>query len=138
MILEHPRQIYLTQDFDMTSFSVTVSRFQPTPDDITAYTWTDTNGNKREYSMPAFFVSDMAEARENMRQYLRKARSLYPKALLMNSNPIVWKTFVEAERYCRASNVSKLGVLPIFLISNRFLERLGGRCSDVLVCNAYD
>ena len=85
---------------------VTICRFQPGPDDTTAYNWTDAEGNRRKYELPPYYISDVFEATENLRQYLRQAREEFPGALLVKSNPIVRKTFKEAERHCRVSKVS--------------------------------
>lgn len=106
MAFEPPRQVYLRQEINMAGFAVPVSRFQPGPDDATAYVWTDAAGTKREYRLPTYYISDMAEAGVNMRGYCRRAWEEYPRTLLVNSNPIVRKTFKEAERYCKASKVS--------------------------------
>ena len=106
MELEPPRKVQLTHDITTTSFVVTISRFQPGPDDGTAYNWIDTDGIRRKYELPPYYISDVAEATENLCQYLPQAREEFSRALLVNSNPIVRKTFKEAERYCKASKVS--------------------------------
>jgi len=103
--LQRPRRVYLTQDINVTTFAVTVLLFQPGPDDTTAYVWTDAAGIKRKYVLPPYYISDMAEAGANMRRYAQTARPEFTKALLVNSNPIVRKTFQEAERYYTASKV---------------------------------
>ena len=104
-LFEPPRRVYITHDVNVTSFAVTISRFLPDPVDTTAYMWTDPAGVKRAYVLPPYYISDMAEAAENMRRYARTARPEFTKALLSNGNPIVRKTFEEAERYYTASKV---------------------------------
>jgi hypothetical protein len=103
---EPPRRVYLTQDVNTSCFWVTVSRFKPGPGEATSYFWTDAAGVKHEFPMPPYYISDMAEARRNMRHYARTARPEFTRALLVNSNPIVRKTFEEAERYYTESKVS--------------------------------
>jgi len=102
---------------------VTVSRFEPGPDDTTAYVWTDTAGVKREYALPPYYISDMAEAGVNMRRYAQTARPEFTKALLVNSNPIVQKTFREAERYYTASKSQLVAAALMFWSATRMIER---------------
>lgn len=117
--IEPPRRIFLTQDLNKTSFAVSISRFQPGLGDATAFTWTDAvDGSHRVFDMPPYYISDMAEARENICRYYRQAREEYPNALLVNSNPIVKRTFQEAERYCKASNVSTFCEIGKFLLQS--------------------
>lgn len=97
--LEPPRQLAIAHDVTVTTFTVTVSRFQPGEGDATGYIWSDAAGNKNEYKLPPYYISDMAEAAQNMRRYVRTARAEFTGALLTSSNPIVRKTFEEAERY---------------------------------------
>lgn len=105
-LLEAPRQIFLTQDTNTSLFSVTVSRFVPGPDDTTAFTWTDAkDGELKAFEMPPYYISDMAEARVNLRRYIYKARREYLNALLTHSNPLIRRTFLEAERFCKISKV---------------------------------
>lgn len=104
---EPPRRIFLTQDVNTSSFAVTVSRFKPGPDDATAFRWADSaDGSERIFELPPYYISDMAEARVNIQQFVREARTEFTRTLLINGNPIIQKTFNEAERYCKVSNVS--------------------------------
>ena len=103
--LESPRRVFLTQEVTVSNFPVTVARFQPGPDDTTSYKWTDAAGVEIEYAMPPYYITDMVEAGQNMRQYAKSARTEFSKALLTKANPIVQKTFREAERYFTASKV---------------------------------
>lgn len=121
--LEGPRRIYLAHDVTATTFAVTVDRFQPGVDDTTAYMWTDASGRKKEYVLPPYYITDMAEAGENMRQYVRIARPEFTRALLLNANPIVRKTFQEAERYYAASKSELVGDALMFWSATRMIER---------------
>jgi len=105
MTLEPPRRINIFHDVTRTPFVVTVARFQPRPGDATAYVWKDATGKKKAYILPPYYITNMAEAGANMRRYARTARPEFTKALLVNANPIVRKTFQEAERYYTASKV---------------------------------
>lgn len=105
MSLTSPRRLYLAHDVTMTTFAVTVAPFEPGPDDATAYIWNDATGKKKEYVLPPYYITDMAEAGASMRRYVRTARPEFVQALLVNANPIVKKTFQEAERFHTASNV---------------------------------
>ena len=136
--LEPWRKVQLTHDITTTSFMVTISRFVPGPSDVTAWKWTDANGNRREYELPPYYISDVVEATENLRQYLPKAREDFPRALLVNSNSIVWKTFKEAERFYKASGVSPPWSHHHPPASNRIpcLERASRDCLNFLVGNA--
>ncbi|KAK4151390.1 hypothetical protein C8A00DRAFT_17199 [Chaetomidium leptoderma] len=106
-VFESPRQVHLTQCFNRTSFCVTVSRFEPGPHYPTTYTWIEADGVKRKYAMPPYYISDMAEASRNMRHFARTANSETTRVFLADSNPIVKKTFKEAERYCTASKATQ-------------------------------
>jgi hypothetical protein len=117
-MLQSTRRVYLTQEVNTTCFTVTVSRFQPGPDDTTSYIWTDKAGIEREYALPPYYISDMAEAGENMRQYARTARPEFTKALLVNCNPIVRKTFDDAERYYTDSKVGQTSKCLPLAVSN--------------------
>jgi hypothetical protein len=99
------RKVQLTHDVCTTTFEVTISCYQPGPDDTTAYFWTDSTGRKRKYELPPYYISDLAEAGQNLRRYIQKARTEFTKALLANSNPIVLGVFKEAERYFSESKV---------------------------------
>lgn len=101
MVYEAPRRVFLTQDINMTSFAVSISRFQPGPDDATAFI----GGSEKIYELPPYYISDMEEARQNIQQYIRQARREYTVALLANRTPIMQKTFEEAERYLEESKV---------------------------------
>jgi hypothetical protein len=108
MYQEPPRQIHLTLDLNRSKFPVTISRFVPDENDTTDYRWTDEAGNHRRYDMPPYAINDMVEARRSIFQFLQIARAEFMAALLGNSNPIVKRTFQEAERYRRATQVSCL------------------------------
>ncbi|KAF8852530.1 hypothetical protein BDZ45DRAFT_109361 [Acephala macrosclerotiorum] len=129
-LFEAPRRVYLTQEINLTTFAVTASRFQPGPDDTTAYVWTDAAGIKRDYKMPPYYITDMAEAGENMRQYARTARPEFTKAVLVNANPIVRKTFEEAERYYTASKSNLVAAALMFWSATRMIERFWLICGD--------
>lgn len=86
-----PRRIFLTQGFGEgveNALCLTVSRFEPGPGDRTAYFWTDSCGQPRPMEMPPYFISDMDAARQNIREFLHNARSVYIETLLGDSNPM--------------------------------------------------
>lgn len=136
MAFEAPRRVFLTQDINMTSFAVSVSRFQPGPDDATAFIWTDAvDGSEKVYELPPYYISDMDEARHNIQRHIREARQEYTVALLANRNPMMRKTFEEAERYLEESKVC---AAPTFFFCSHLtqnLERVGVYCFDILVSN---
>ena len=112
MAVESPLRIHITHDVNRTSsFEVTISRFQPGPDDAVVCVSTDAAGNKMIYGLPPYYISDMAGAAQSMRKYARDTRPEVTRAILANSNPIVRKTFAEAERYYTVTKVSYL--LPV-------------------------
>jgi hypothetical protein len=100
IVFEPPRRVFLTQDINRTSFVVSVSRFQPGPDDATAFI-----AGSEKYELPPYYISDMDEARQNIQRYIHEARREYTAALLKNRTPIMRKTFEEAERYLKESKV---------------------------------
>lgn len=108
MVFEAPRRVFLTQDINMTSFAISVSRFQPGPDDATAFV----DGSEKVYDLPPYYISDMDEARHNIQRHIREARQEYTVALLTNRNPIIRKTFEEAERYLEESKVCTAPTFP--------------------------
>lgn len=115
-VFEPPRRVQLTHDVCTTTFEVTISRYQPGPDDTTGYSWTDATGCKQKYELPPYYISDLAEAGRNLRQYILKARAEFTKDLLVNSNPIILKTFKEAERYYAVSKVSpSWNLIPLII-----------------------
>ncbi|KAL3489018.1 hypothetical protein BJX62DRAFT_165917 [Aspergillus germanicus] len=136
---ELPRRVYLTQDINVSRFEVTISRYQPGPDDITAYVWTDSNGITREYALPPYYISNVAEAAVNLRVYARAARREFTTALLATSNPIIQKTFKEAERYYEASKSDLVAAALLFFSSTRMIERFWLICGpDTLGIPAMD
>jgi hypothetical protein len=102
---EPPRQVYLTLDLNKSKFPVTVSRFVPDENDTTDYRWTDESGTYQRYDMPPYAIANMAEARKAIFDFLPRARAEFMQTLLGSSNPIVRRTFSEAERYRRATQV---------------------------------
>ena len=135
---ETSRQIYLTQEINLTTFAVIVSRFQPGSDDTTAYVWTDAAEIKKEYEIPPYYICDMAEAGENMRRYARIARPEIIRVILANANPMVRKTFEETERFYAISKVDNLPKPPLEPYLTRILEQIDRRCTNVLVNDTYD
>ncbi|KAF3046468.1 hypothetical protein E8E12_009812 [Didymella heteroderae] len=93
-------QVTLTQGFgEEHKLVLSVSRFEPGPNDRTAYFWTDKAGKRRSKEMPPYFISDRAGAREAMYDFLVHARSFYLDGLLANSSRLIWATFDAASRY---------------------------------------
>ncbi|KAJ5611890.1 hypothetical protein N7528_008995 [Penicillium herquei] len=127
---EPPRHVYLTQDITTISFAVTISRFQPGTDDVTAYHWTDSEGNEKAYDLPPYYISDMVEAGANMRRYAKVARQELTSFFLADSNPIIQKTFQEAERYYEASKSDIVAAALIFWSATRMIERFWLICGD--------
>lgn len=115
---EAPRKVLLTHDVCTTTFEVTISRYQPGPDDTTGYSWTDAAGHRCKYELPPYYISNLAEAGRNLRQYIPKARLEFTRALLVNSNPVISKTFKEAERFYSDSKVSPTGNVTEFRFSD--------------------
>ncbi|RYP44897.1 hypothetical protein DL768_008692 [Monosporascus sp. mg162] len=120
---EPPRKVQLTHDVCKTAFEVTISRYQPGPDDTTGYSWTDITGCKRKYELPPYYISDLAEAGRNLRQYIWKTRAEFTRALLVNSNPIILKTFKEAERYHGGSKSELVAGALMLWSATRMIER---------------
>ncbi|KAL8952550.1 MAG: hypothetical protein Q9222_001540 [Ikaeria aurantiellina] len=129
-MVEPPRHVTLTHDITTTSFAVTVSRFQPGPDDTTSYNWTDATGSKRKYHLPPYYISDVEEATKNLRQYLPRASEEFSKALLIGSNSIIQKTFKEAERYCKVAQSELVETALLFWSATRMLERFWLICGE--------
>ncbi|EPE33006.1 hypothetical protein GLAREA_06018 [Glarea lozoyensis ATCC 20868] len=125
-----PRQIYLAQEVNTTTFPVTVTRFHPGPQDTTAYKWTDTAGVKQEYEMPPYYIVDMAETGASMRQYARAVMPELTQKLLVNANPIVRKTFKEAERYYNTSKSNLVAAALMFWSATRMIERFWLICGN--------
>lgn len=102
------RQIFLTQAVTRTRFAVTVALFHPDPSDPTGYPYTDSSGDKQEYTLPPYYITDMTEAGRSMRRWFSEASADYPTALLHNVNPLVREVFDEAQRYYRDTQASAL------------------------------
>ena len=101
-------QVTLTQGFgEEHKLVLSVSRFEPGPNDRTAYFWTDKAGKRRSKEMPPYFISDRAGAREAMYDFLVHARSFYLDGLLANSSRLIWATFDAASRYDPFGKVSR-------------------------------
>ncbi|KAJ8130638.1 hypothetical protein O1611_g2985 [Lasiodiplodia mahajangana] len=122
-VIEPPRKVQLTHDVCTTTFEVTISRYQPGPEDTTGYSWTDSNGTRWTYELPPYYISDFAEAGANLRRYIRKAVAEFSKALLINSNPIVQKVFGEAERYYEESKSGLVAGALMLWSATRMIER---------------
>lgn len=137
VMLEPPRRIHITHDFNRGNFVVTVSRFQPGPDDATAYVWSDVSGTEHTFRLPPYYITDMEEAGRNMYKYIWDACGKFPRILLVNSNPIIKRTFIEAERYCKASKVSLLSAHPVSH-ADLLAECLSRNGTHALVCDAHD
>ncbi|RYO97406.1 hypothetical protein DL765_011250 [Monosporascus sp. GIB2] len=120
---EPPQKVQLTHDVCKTTFEVTISRYQPGPDDTTGYSWTDITGCKRKYELPPYYISDLAEAGRNLQRYIRKTRAEFTSALLVNSNPIILKTFEEAERYYGGSKSELVAGALMLWSATRMIER---------------
>ncbi|KAI9643105.1 hypothetical protein NHQ30_008840 [Ciborinia camelliae] len=125
------------KDVVRDSMAVTGFLFQPELDDTTASVWTDSSGIRRNYQMPPYCITDMAEPRDNMRQYARTARPELIEELLVNANPIVRKTFKEVERYCIASNVNASPKLSLEPYPTRILEQFSHRGTIVVFSDSY-
>ena len=97
-----PHILFLTQDkgegFD-NALSVTVSLFEPGPEDKIGYAWEDSTGQRHTMDMPPYFISDIEAARRNIKEFIYLARPGYIEALLTDSNPIVCRTFQAALAY---------------------------------------
>jgi hypothetical protein len=97
-----PHILFLTQDkgegFD-NALSITVSRFEPGPEDKTGYAWEDSTGQHHTMDMPPYFISEIEVARRSIREFIYQARSDYIETLLADSNPIVCRTFQAALAY---------------------------------------
>ncbi|KAK3075907.1 hypothetical protein LTR53_000336 [Teratosphaeriaceae sp. CCFEE 6253] len=136
-ILEAPRRLTLTQDINTVCLSVTVSRFQPVMGDVTGFPCTDAwTGVVTTYELPPYYISDMAEAAANLRKYIREARREYCNRVLAKANPIVRKTFREAERYRSASKTAQSELLAtalLFWSATRMIERTWLICGDDLL-----
>ena len=112
---EMPRQVYLTQDLNRDRFAVTIALFRPGPEDETAYRWTDASGKAKVFDMPPYYICDMDEAKANIRDFFTRARREWPLELLKKSNPVVQKTFLEAERYYDSSKVETILTLLMLM-----------------------
>ncbi|KAK3071574.1 hypothetical protein LTR53_008382 [Teratosphaeriaceae sp. CCFEE 6253] len=133
-MLEAPRRLRLTQDINTVSLSVTVPRFQPTLGDVTGFPCTDARtGVVTSYELPPYYISDMAEAAANLRKHIREARREYCNRVLAKANPIVRKTFREAERYRSASKSELLATALQFWAATRMIERTWLICGDDLL-----
>ncbi|KAI0384781.1 hypothetical protein F5Y04DRAFT_221149 [Hypomontagnella monticulosa] len=123
--LEPPRRVQITHDCcRTTTFEVTISRYEPSPEDTTGYYWTDATG-KRGYELPPYYISDLGEAAQNLRGYIQTARAEFTRALLHvpNSNPIIRRTFDEAVRYQVASKSKLVAGALMFWSATRMTER---------------
>ncbi|KAM5358791.1 hypothetical protein ACJZ2D_014999 [Fusarium nematophilum] len=104
------RVLFLTQGIGEgmeTFLSVTVSRFDPKRGDRTTYFWTDPDGNPREMEVPPYFISDLEEAKHNIRRFVHEVRSTYIDTLHGDSNPLIRQTFQAALMFS-AFNGSRL------------------------------
>ncbi|KAK7414948.1 hypothetical protein QQX98_006273 [Neonectria punicea] len=120
---EPPRKVQLTHDVCTTTFEVTIARYQPGPGDTTGYSWTDEAGCKRTYELPPYYISDLGEAARNLRHYIWEAKAEFTRALLVGSNPVVLKTFKEAERYHVDSNSELVADALMLWSATRMIER---------------
>lgn len=124
-VFEPPHKVQLTHDVCTTTFEVTLSRYEAGPGDTTSYFWTDAAGCKQTYELPPYYISDLEEAGRNLRKYISKARGEFTQRLLVNSNPIVLKTFKEAERFIRESKVRILcDPIPSLLLNTAHIRAL--------------
>jgi hypothetical protein len=101
--------LFLTQDKGegfQDALSVTVARFEPQPGDKTGYEWDDAAGQHHKMEMPPYLICDIEATRRNVREFSQRVRSAYIEAFLMDSNPIVYRTFQAALAYTAFSPVS--------------------------------
>ncbi|KAF4987082.1 hypothetical protein FDECE_15605 [Fusarium decemcellulare] len=117
--------LFLTQGFGEAwedSLCVTVSRFDPVPGDRTTYFWTDPAGNPREMEVPPYFISDLDEARCNIRQFVYDVRSTYIEALHQDSSPLIRQTFQAALNYAAFNKTELVSVALNTWVAARLIE----------------
>ncbi|KAH8655777.1 hypothetical protein BX600DRAFT_470302 [Xylariales sp. PMI_506] len=122
-VYEDPRRVQITHDVCTSSFPVTISRFRPSSDDTTAYRWTDSAGYEHKYELPPYYISDLDEAGQNLRKYIKNSRAEFTATLLVNANPIIKKTFKEAERYYATTKSEFVAGALMFWSAARMTER---------------
>ncbi|OTB09303.1 hypothetical protein M426DRAFT_77483 [Hypoxylon sp. CI-4A] len=101
---------------------VPVSRFDPQPGDRTAYNWTDLSGNLRSMEVPPFYISDLREASQGIRQFVHSVRSIYIEALLADSNPLIRQTFQAALTYATFNQTGLVTEALETWVSARLIE----------------
>ncbi|KAK5632162.1 hypothetical protein RRF57_007876 [Xylaria bambusicola] len=62
IVNELPRKVQVTHDVCTTTFEITISRYQPGPEDATGYSWTDGSGTRQTYELPPYYISDIAKS----------------------------------------------------------------------------
>ncbi|KAH7395630.1 hypothetical protein BKA64DRAFT_674136 [Cadophora sp. MPI-SDFR-AT-0126] len=117
--------LFITQDrgesFD-SALSITVSRFEPGPDDKTGYTWEDSSGQSHTMEMPPYFISDIEKARKSVCSFIHQARPAYIDTLLADSEPIVSRTFQIAMAYTAFNQSSLISDALNCWVATRFIE----------------
>lgn len=101
--------LFLTQGFGEgfdDALYLKVSRFEAKPADRTAYFWTDPSGKPRSLEMPPYFIADLEAARQQLREFTKRVRSVYIETLITDSNPIVQQTFQAALLFTAFGEVS--------------------------------
>ncbi|KAH8768532.1 hypothetical protein BGZ57DRAFT_766227 [Hyaloscypha finlandica] len=120
-----PHILFLTQDkgegFD-NALSVTVSLFEPGPEDKIGYAWEDSTGQRHTMDMPPYFISDIEAARRNIKEFIYLARPGYIEALLTDSNPIVCRTFQAALAYTAFGQSHLISDALYCWVATRFIE----------------
>lgn len=109
-LVEKPHVVTITQDRGL-QFDVAVKRFQPENGDVTYWKWKDENGIERQMDMPPYYISDMCQATNIMREAAFKNHETYIDALLRDANPIVRRTFAAALQCQSSSKVVRVKLI---------------------------
>jgi hypothetical protein len=106
------------------TLEVQVSRFVPLPGDKTAYEWDSAEGAKR-MAMPEYHISKIADAKDQMIEYVKWSHMAYIINLLDSSNEILLDTFNMAVR-CKVSSTAISAILFTHIVA----EAHGGASFD--------
>lgn len=100
------KRLQITQDVGTEpSIYIYVAPFTPEPQDKTSYVWKDENGGGT-MEMPHYRITNIQEAKENMRKYIQRSVYKYIELALKGSDSILRDTFSVAARVVSSGDVS--------------------------------
>lgn len=99
------KRLQITQDVGTEpSIYIYVTSFTPEPQDKTSYVWKGENGGGT-MEMPHYRITNIQEAKENMKKYIQRSVYEYIGLALKGSDSVLRDTFFVAARVVSSGNV---------------------------------